>query len=154
MGTAVRKSNEICLNGQKSWVTSASHVTAYVWSSRPLGSDAPSTLWLVPRNSEGIATSGTFDGLGLRGNDSTPVSAEDVLVPEQNRLGDDGAGLDIMLGTVLPIFNVMTAGCAVGLMEGATEATVTHVVETRHRHLDSSLASLATIRAYLAPLRD
>src|SRR6185436_12459802 len=124
------------------------HATAYVWSSRPVAAEGASTLWLVPRGSRGLSSPGAFDGLGLRGNDSTPVAADGVVVPEANRLGDDGAGLSIMLEVVLPLFNVMAAACAVGLMEGATAATCAHASGTKHEHLGEALSALPTIRAF------
>ena len=61
------------------------------------------------RRRRAFASQGPFDGLGLRGNDSTPVTAEGVRVPESRELGDDGAGFDIMMGIVLPLFNVLSA---------------------------------------------
>src|SRR5262245_27372789 len=64
-GTNVR------ITARKSWVTSASHATAYVWSSRPVeATDQASTLWLVPRTAAGLRLGPAFDGMGLRGNDS------------------------------------------------------------------------------------
>jgi alkylation response protein AidB-like acyl-CoA dehydrogenase len=153
LGTAVRESGAIRLDGQKSWVTSASRATLYVWSARAVAREDACTLWLVPRATPGLEIRGSFDGLGLRGNDSTPITAKAAVIPESARLGDDGQGLDIMLGTVLPIFNAMTAGCAVGLMEGATAATSAHVAATSHRHLGTTLADLPTIRAYVARMR-
>jgi alkylation response protein AidB-like acyl-CoA dehydrogenase len=153
LGSATRTAAGVRLDGRKSWVTSAHHATAYVWSSRSVDGDRPCTLWLVPRATSGLQIAGGFDGLGLRGNDSTPVHADGAVIPEANRLGDDGGGLDIMLGTVLPVFNVLTASVALGLMEGAAERTRAHVVGTRHAHLDTSLADLPTIRAYVARMR-
>jgi alkylation response protein AidB-like acyl-CoA dehydrogenase len=107
----------------------------------------------VPRSARGIRPSGAFDGLGLRGNDSTPVGAEDAVIPETNRLGEDGGGLAIMLDTVLPVFNALTAACSVGLMDGATQNTCAHVSGTRYAHVDSALVDLPTIRAYVARMR-
>ena len=153
LGTAEVRGDAVHLDARKSWVTSASHATAYVWSSRPTRGAEGSTLWLVPADAEGLSTPAPFDGLGLRGNDSTPLTAEDVVVPLANRLGDDGAGFQIMLDVVLPVFNAMTAACAVGLMEGATAAACEHASGTRYEHLDESLSSLPTIRAYLARMR-
>ena len=69
------------LDAQKSWVTSAGHADSYVWSSRPLAGDGPMTLWLVPADAAGLSVAGGFDGLGLRGNGSRPMTAEDVRVP-------------------------------------------------------------------------
>ena len=57
--------------------------------------DGPMTLWFVPADTPGLAVSGGFDGLGLRGNASSPVRADGATIPAANRLGDDGAGLDL-----------------------------------------------------------
>ena len=68
------------LDAAKSWVTSAGQADSYVWSSRPLSADAagPMTLWLVPAGAAGLSVAGTFDGLGLRGNASAPMTADGV----------------------------------------------------------------------------
>ncbi len=153
VSTATRDQNGICLNAKKNWVTSAHHATLYVWSSKPVAAEGASTLWLVPSDSSGISIAGRFDGIGLRGNDSTPVTAENVLIPAHAILGEDGHGLAIMLETVLPLFNVLTAATGIGLMEGATAAACHHVTGTRYDYLDSTLSELPTIRAYLARMR-
>jgi len=153
VGTATARGDSVELSARKSWVTSANHATAYVWSSRPLAGDGASSLWWVPRTTPGIAARPGFDGLGLRGNDSTPVLADRAVVPRSHLLGPDGGGLPVMLETVLPIFNVMTAACSIGVMGGATDAACKHVAATRYEHLDQALSSLPTIRAYLARMR-
>jgi alkylation response protein AidB-like acyl-CoA dehydrogenase len=135
-------------------VTSASKATAYVWSSKPVDVEhGLSTLWLVPSGTDGLRTHGPFDGLGLRGNDSSPVSADAVRVPGSAMLGEDGKGFDIMMGTVLPMFNVLSAACSVGLMEAAVQRTAQHVSGARYAHLGSTLADLPTIRNYVARMR-
>lgn len=153
VSSAKRVDGGIRLDAQKSWVTSANHASLYVWSSQPVETEGASTIWMVPRASKGLTSPRAFDGLGLRGNDSTPVTANDVVIPEANRLGGDGGGLDVMLGTVLPLFNAMTSGVAIGLMEGAVAAACTHASGVRYQHLDSALADLPTIRAYLARMK-
>jgi alkylation response protein AidB-like acyl-CoA dehydrogenase len=112
-----------------------------------------STLWLVPAGAKGLEVPRPFEGLGLRGNDSTPVNARGVEVPESNRLGEDGAGFDLMMGIVLPHFNLMNAAVSVGLMEAITTRTAAHAAATRHAHLGSALAELPTIRASIARMR-
>lgn len=148
--TARAEGDEIVLNAQKSWVTSASHATAYVWSSRPVAGEAPSTLWLVPRPTPGLSIPAPFSGLGLRGNDSSPVSAAGVRVPAAARLGDDGGGFDLMMGVVLPTFSVLNAACSIGVMDRAVAGAAAWCAATRHEHLGTSLADLPTIRAYVA----
>ncbi|MDX1980069.1 MAG: acyl-CoA dehydrogenase family protein [Bryobacteraceae bacterium] len=150
VSTARRDGAAVVLDARKSWVTSASRATAYVWSSKPLTAEGLSTLWLVPADAPGIRVSGPFDGLGLRGNDSSPVSAEGVRVPESAMLGEDGKGFDVMMGVVLPLFNVLNAACSVGLMEGAVERTARHAAEVRYQYSGSALAELPTIRNYIA----
>jgi alkylation response protein AidB-like acyl-CoA dehydrogenase len=150
---AERVSGGISLTARKSWVTSASHATAYVWSSRPLAASGASTLWLVPRETAGVRSAGGFDGLGLRGNDSLPVTAEGAIVPEAAMLGADGAGLTAMLEIVLPMFNALNAACSVGLMGGAVARAAAHVAGTSFEHDGTSLRDLPTVRAYLARMQ-
>jgi alkylation response protein AidB-like acyl-CoA dehydrogenase len=151
--TASSQNGDVVLNARKSWVTSASHATAYVWSSRPLGAEGVSTIWLVPSKAPGVAVKGPFEGIGLRGNDSCPVSADGVRVQPSAMLGADGKGFDIMMGTVLPTFSVLNAACSVGFMSAATVRTAEHVAQTKHSDTGSSLAELPTIRNYIARMR-
>lgn len=153
VSTATRDGGTVRLDAKKTWVTSAHRATAYVWSSRPVDAPGASTLWLVPADAPGLARPDAFDGLGLRGNDSTPVVAEGVRVHESMRLGADGKGFDLMMGVVLPRFNLMTAACSVGLAEAATARTIAHVTTTRYTHQDAALADLPTVRAYVARMR-
>jgi alkylation response protein AidB-like acyl-CoA dehydrogenase len=154
VSTATRDNGQVTLNARKSWVTSASRATAYVWSSQPVTPEAGlSTLWLVPSKTSGIQVQGSFDGLGLRGNDSSPVAADGVRVAESARLGEDGKGFDIMMSVVLPMFNVLSAACSVGIKESAVQRTAQHASESRYAVLGSSLADLPTIRNYIARMR-
>ena len=93
VGTATIDGANVKLTGRKSMATSATNADSYVWSSKPTAGGELSTLWLVPRTTPGMRTPTTpFDGLGLRGNDSAPITAEDAMVPQSARLGEDGAG--------------------------------------------------------------
>jgi alkylation response protein AidB-like acyl-CoA dehydrogenase len=151
VSTARKNDDGIVLNARKSWVTSASKATSYVWSSRPLQANGDlSTIWLVPAVTPGVRVQGPFDGLGLRGNDSSPVSANDARVSESAMLGKDGKGFDIMMGTVLPLFNVLNAACSVGIMEAAVQRTAQHATSVRLADVESTLAELPTIRNYIA----
>jgi alkylation response protein AidB-like acyl-CoA dehydrogenase len=153
--TAQKEGADVVLNAQKSWVTSASRATAYVWSSKPLEAEGASTLWLVPSGGGGggITVHGPFEGLGLRGNDSCPVSAKDVRVPATAMLGGDGEGFNIMMGIVLPVFNVLSTACSVGLMEAAVRRTAAHASGVRHLDTGAALAELPTVRNYIARMR-
>jgi len=141
------------LDAQKSWVTSAGQADSYVWSSKPMVENGPMTLWLVPAKTSGLQQNGQFDGLGLRGNGSTPIVAEDVQLPVEAMLGPDGGGLDVALSLVLPTFNVLSAAFCLGLMEATASETAQHLSATRLAHVDQSLAQQQTVRLDFARLR-
>jgi alkylation response protein AidB-like acyl-CoA dehydrogenase len=153
MSTATASGDTVRLDAEKSWVTSAGHVDGIVWSSRPVAAEGMSTIWLVPADAPGLKVGGTFDGLGLRGNSSTPMSASGVEVPAAAMLGADGAGFDVMLGTVLPYFQVMSAGFSIGTANAATAKAAAHAATTRFEHLDQSLADNPVVRANVARMR-
>lgn len=153
VSTATAAGETVRLDARKSWVTSAGEADSYVWSSRPVAGDGPMTLWLVPSRSEGLRVAGTFDGLGLRGNASSPVVAERVDLPAQARLGGDGDGLDIALAVVLPRFLLLNASFSIGLMEAVVQATIAHLTATRFEQTGSSLSQQPVSRAGLARMR-
>jgi alkylation response protein AidB-like acyl-CoA dehydrogenase len=150
---AVPGNGHVLLEARKSWITSAGEADSYVWSSRPLGAAGTSTIWLVPARAAGLRVTAPFRGLGLRGNASSPVTAEGVRVEAAAMLGPDGGGFDIMLGVVLPYFQLMNAAASIGTMEAATSQAAAHVSGTGLEHLGSTLADLPTVRAYLARMR-
>jgi alkylation response protein AidB-like acyl-CoA dehydrogenase len=151
--TARQADGAVQLDARKSWVTSAGQADSYVWSSRPLSAEGQSTIWLVPADASGLRIPFQFDGLGLRGNHSSPVAAEGVVIPAENMLGADGDGFNVMMGIVLPYFQLMNAGFSVGTMEAATTKAAGHVAGTKLEHLNQSLADLPTVRAYLSRMR-
>ena len=153
VGTAHVKDGVVLLDARKSWVTSAAEADSYVWSSKPMNADGASTLWLVDAKAGGLTVAAGFDGLGLRGNASSPITAQGVKLTIGDKLGEDGKGFDAMMGVVLPWFVSLNASCSVGLMEGALARAIAHVGATKHQHLGTSLADLPTIRAYLARAR-
>ena len=144
------------LDASKSWVTSAGEADSYVWSSQPLDratGTGPMTLWLVPAGAAGLSVAGAFDGLGLRGNSSAPMTADGVTVPLSALLGTDGAGLDLALAAVLPVFLICSAAMSAGLMRRLADETAAHLGRTRFEHLGVSLAQQTVPRAQLARLR-
>jgi isovaleryl-CoA dehydrogenase len=144
------------LDASKSWVTAAGHADSYVWSSQPLRGEpgaGPMTLWLVPAGAAGLSVAGAFDGLGLRGNASAPMSADGATIPLSAMLGADGAGLDLALAAVLPTFLICSAAMSAGLLRRLADETAAHLTRTRFEHLGVSLAQQTVPRARLARLR-
>jgi len=153
LGTATAEGNDVRLTGKKSFATSAHQADSYVWSSKPVAGNELTSLWLVPRTTPGIRVDKNFDGLGLRGNDSAPITAEAAKVPVSARLGGDGEGFGIMMSVVLPWFNVMSCAVSAGLMETMTARTAAHAGTASFEHDGSKLADLPTIRAFVARMR-
>lgn len=151
--TARKTDDGVVLDARKSWVTSAGEADSYVWSSRPLQAEGLSTIWLVPAASAGLRIPAPFDGLGLRGNSSSPIAADEVVIPDTAMLGADGSGFDVMMSVVLPYFQLMNAGFSVGTMEAATTSAINHVANTKFEPEGETIASLPTIRAYVARMR-
>jgi len=141
----------VSIRADKSWVTSARTADVYVVSALSVGSEAPTEtdLYIVDRTAPGVDVLWSFDGVGLRGNDSAPVRL-DVEVGDDAKLGDDKAGFGLMMQVVLPWFSLGNSAVSLGLARAALEAAISHASGSRFEHLDSSLADLPTIRAYLA----
>ena len=153
LSTATAAGAQVKLDASKSWVTSAGEADSYVWSSKPLSAAGPSSLWLVPKTAAGLTITAPFDGLGLRGNSSSPITATSVMLPASAMLGADGGGFDLMMGTVLPWFQLMNAAMSIGLMDAAVQATAKHVSAARFEHLNQSLAEQSVPRAKIATMR-
>jgi alkylation response protein AidB-like acyl-CoA dehydrogenase len=94
-----------------------------------------------------------FDGLGLRGNASSPMAADDVRVASTAMLGSDGQGLDIALGVVLPWFQLLNASASLGMMHAAAQKATAHATSARFEHLGQSLAAQPQTRANIARMR-
>jgi alkylation response protein AidB-like acyl-CoA dehydrogenase len=109
---------------------------------------------LVPAHSPGLKVAAPFDGLGLRGNASSPVEATGVRVPTTARLGDDGGGLDLALGVVLPVFQILNASCSLGLMDAGIAKAVGHATTARFEHLGQTLAEQPVVRQRVAAMKD
>ncbi|SFL63985.1 acyl-CoA dehydrogenase family protein [Rugamonas rubra] len=153
VGTARRDGDGIVVDGSKTMVTSAAEADSYVWSTGPVDGAGVSTLWLVDSKTAGLSEAKFFDGLGLRGNRSSPLTAGAVRLPASAMLGADGGAFDVMIGNVLPVFATLIASCSLGLMDASLEAACGHVGASKFEHLGSTLADLPTIRAYLARAR-
>ena len=149
------ENNNGCVtSAMKSWVTSADHADSYVSSGQMPGAESPmqSTIYLVDRTADGVKTSGSFDGLGLRGNESAPVEFDNLHVSNESLLTGHGEGPPMMLDVVLPWFAVGTSAMAHGLCLAAIDATVRHLNGGTIELTDSKLRDLPNLRARLAEM--
>ncbi len=144
---AVDTDGGIAINAEKSWVTAAEHADVFVVSTQTPGAESPmeSDLFAVLGDDPGAVAGPPFAGLGLRGNESSPMSFVTTVQPGQ-RVGEPGSGFATMMNVVLPWFNLGNASVTWGLAASALDAAVVHVSGAKLQHLDSRLADLPTIR--------
>ncbi len=150
----VEKDGAFATDARKSWVTSAAHADSYVSSAQSPAAASPleSTCYLVRRDAKGVKTAAGWNGLGLRGNDSSPVDFDGVRVDAGDLLCEQGHGAEMMLQVVLPWFVVGSSAMANGLCRAAVAATAKHLTETGFEHSGTKLRDLPQLRARLAQM--
>ena len=143
------------ISAQKSWVTSAGHADSYIVTTRGVGRTDPmaTTAYYVPRDSPGMAVSGPWNGLGLRGNSSAPMILENVTLKAWSRLSVEGEAFQMMMSSLLPLFQIGSAAVSVGIARAATQATRQHLLSSKLEHLGQTLASLMNLRIRLAQMQ-
>ncbi len=141
-------------SARKSWVTSANHAQSYVSSAQKPGAASPleSTIYLVRRPAATVKVTNRFDGLGLRGNDSAPVTLDKHPVAETDLITPEGEGIGCMLQVVLPWFVVGTSAMAAGLCLAAIADTAGHLSVAGLKFNGSSLRDLPNLRARIAQM--
>jgi alkylation response protein AidB-like acyl-CoA dehydrogenase len=138
----------------KSWVTTANHADSYVSSAQKPGAASPleSTVYFVRTKAAGVRVISGFDGLGLRGNDSAPVSLDHVKVRKGDLISKLGEGPTTMLQVVLPWFSIGTAAMSNGLSRAAVTRTAEHLSGTTFQHDGTKLRDLPVLRARIAEM--
>ena len=143
------------LNAIKSFVTSAGEADSYVVSTRKAEA-AGSTdvdLYLVPKNANGLATLGRFEGLGLAGNASAPMELDSVAVDDRGRLGPEGTGFQTMLEVVLPHFQIGVASVSLGIAAAALQAAKAHVSSRKYDQAGgATLAAIPRVQFLVAEM--
>jgi alkylation response protein AidB-like acyl-CoA dehydrogenase len=141
-------------SASKSWVTAAGHADSYVSTAQKPNAVSPleSTVYLVRTKANGISVTSAFNGLGLRGNDSAPVSFELVTIEKDDLISALGEGPKVILEVVLPWFAIGTAAMANGICRAALQRTTEHLTTTGFEHDGTKLRDLPNLRARLAEM--
>jgi alkylation response protein AidB-like acyl-CoA dehydrogenase len=143
------------LSAQKSFVTSAGEADSYVVSARKTGAAGPteSNLYLIPKAAAGFTAQGRFEGLGLAGNASAPMTLADVTIDDKTRLGPEGTGFQTMLELVLPHFQIGVASVSAGIATAAFQAITARVGARKYQHAGgASLASIPRVQFLVAEM--
>ena len=122
---AVKKDGSYILNGQKCFITNgsiANIISAYAYSD-PDKKAKGMTAFVVEKGSKGLVYGKNENKMGMRGSINSELFFEDLMVPEENRIGEEGDGFGNMMAS-LNGSRLFTAAQAVGLSQGAIDEAV------------------------------
>ncbi|HEY8706232.1 MAG TPA: acyl-CoA dehydrogenase family protein, partial [Gaiellaceae bacterium] len=151
--TAVREGDEYVLNGSKTFITNAGYAAwTIVFAKTDLRGGAKGmSAFIVPMDTPGVAIEGHLDKMGQRSTDTSAFALQDVRIPAENRLGEDGDGFKIAMAT-LDFTRPGTAIGAVGVAQAAYEHSVAYAKErvtfdvpiAMHQGVNFMIADMAT----------
>ena len=120
--TAEDKGDHYLLNGTKNWITNGGTASVYLvmaQTDRTKASRGINTL-IVEKDWPGVVVAAKENKLGIRGSDTHTVMFNDVKVPKENRIGDEGFGFRFAMKT-LAGGRIGIASQALGIASGAYE---------------------------------
>ncbi len=120
--TAEDKGDHYLLNGTKNWITNGGTASAYLVMAQTdvsKGSHGINTL-IVEKDWPGVVVAAKENKLGIRGSDTHTVMFNDVKVPKENRIGEDGFGFKFAMKT-LAGGRIGIASQALGIASGSYE---------------------------------
>ncbi|MDQ6793847.1 MAG: acyl-CoA dehydrogenase family protein [Chloroflexota bacterium] len=150
--TARRDGGAYRLNGQKMWISLADladHFLVFATVDRSMKHRGV-TAFLVERGTKGLST-GTLHGkLGIRAGNTGMINLDDVAVPEENRIGQEGEGFLVAMSAIDQGRYTVAAG-AVGLAQACLDASLKYAHERqtfgeeigRHQLVKQMLAKMA-----------
>jgi len=123
--TARLDGDSYVLNGTKAWVSHGGHADFYKVIARTSEDRNGISCFLVPADAEGLAADPPEKKMGMTASATTIMRFENVRIPAERRLGEEGAGLKIALAG-LDAGRLGIAAVATGLAQGALDAAVAY----------------------------
>ena len=124
---AVRKDDVYVLNGQKCFITNGSVadvLSVYAYTDPDKRAKGISAF-AVEKGSKGLIYGKNENKMGMRGSINSELFFEDLIVPEENIIGEEGNGFGHMK-TTLDTSRLFTASQAIGLAQGAIDEAVNY----------------------------
>jgi alkylation response protein AidB-like acyl-CoA dehydrogenase len=150
LSLAARRTDDgYALTGTKVWITNAGEADIYVAFAtvdRSRGRDGI-TAFIVPRDTPGFRVGSHERKMGIRGSSSAELVFDEALVPEANRLGAEGEGLRVALGS-LASGRISIAAACTGLARAALEHAARYA--TQRTQFGRPIAEQEMIQAILA----
>jgi alkylation response protein AidB-like acyl-CoA dehydrogenase len=151
--TAEFKGDHYVLNGNKNWITNGNSADYYVvmaQTDKELGHRGINAF-IVEKSWDGFVVGKKEDKMGIRGSDTHSIMFQDVKVPLENRIGEDGFGFKFAM-KVLSGGRIGIAAQALGIAAGAFELATKYSKErkafgktiSQHQAIAFKLADMAT----------
>src|SRR6187551_3786097 len=151
--TAEDKGDHYLLNGTKNWITNGGTASVYLAMAQTDVSKGPNGInaFIVEKSWPGVVVSGKENKLGIRASDTHTILFNDVKVPKENRIGEDGFGFKFAMKT-LAGGRIGIASQALGIASGAYELSLKYSKERKafgkeisnHQAIQFKLADMAT----------
>ena len=151
--TAEDKGDHYLLNGTKNWITNGNSASVYlvIAQTDPAKGHHGINVFIVEKNSPGVVVGAKENKLGIRGSDTHSILFNDVKVPKENRIGEDGFGFKFAM-KVLAGGRIGIASQALGIASGAYELALNYSKERKafgkeimqHQAIQFKLADMAT----------
>ncbi|WP_412466995.1 acyl-CoA dehydrogenase [Pedobacter sp. KLB.chiD] len=151
--TAEDKGDYYLLNGTKNWITNGSTASTYlvIAQTHPELKHKGINAFIVEKGMEGFTVGPKENKLGIRGSDTHSLMFNDVKVPKENRIGEDGFGFKFAMKT-LEGGRIGIAAQALGIAQGAFELATQYAKERKsfgkpiaeHQAIAFKLADMAT----------
>lgn len=151
--TAEDKGDHYLLNGTKNWITNGNTASVYlvIAQTHPEKKHKGINAFIVEKEMDGFVVGPKENKLGIRGSDTHSLSFNDVKVPKENRIGEDGFGFKFAMKT-LAGGRIGIASQALGIASGAYELALKYSQErkafgkeiSRHQAIAFKLADMAT----------
>jgi len=151
--TAEDKGDYYLLNGTKNWITNGSTASTYlvIAQTHPELRHKGINAFIVEKGMEGFTIGPKENKLGIRGSDTHSLMFNDVKVPKENRIGEDGFGFKFAMKT-LEGGRIGIAAQALGIAQGAFELATQYAKARKsfgksiseHQAIAFKLADMAT----------
>lgn len=151
--TAEDKGDYYVLNGTKNWITNGSSADYYlvIAQTYPEKKHKGINAFIVEKSWPGVTVGAKENKMGIRGSDTHSIMFQDVKVPKENRIGDDGFGFTFAMKT-LAGGRIGIASQALGIASGAYELALKYSKERKafnteimnHQAIAFKLADMAT----------
>ncbi len=129
---AEKRNDHYRLNGTKFWITNGPDADTLVVYAKTDPDAGPKgiTAFIVEKTMKGFSTSKHFDKLGMRGSNTAELIFEDVEVPFENVLGEEGRGVAVLMSG-LDYERVVLSGIGCGIMAACLDEIMPHLAERK-----------------------